>query len=1167
VTTTAVSPAEPQARTRAAHRLVARAREGADARWLAAQVQASRLPVLHVAREAARAEALAAWLRFFAPELRVLQFPAWDCMPYDRVSPQREIMARRLATLGELACGITPPFVVIATANALVQRVPPPEVVVDAHLRIAPGARIGRDALVAHLERNGFRRAGTVVEPGEYAVRGSLVDLWPSDRDEPVRVDFFGETVETLRGFDPASQRSLARLDAVELGPVSEVVLSAEAIARFRDGYLQEFGAVTGDPLYEAVGAGRPQPGMEHFLPLFYGELPTLFDCLPEDTRIGFDHQAAEAIASRQQQVGEHYEARAHPEAAGAAFGSVPYRPLPPHRLYLDEQELARRLARHERYTFSPFAAPPVPPAGFTGVEDAGAEPARDFAPERADPAKNLFDAVVAHLDAERHRRTVVIAASGEGARDRLRQVLADHGLESGYLLERASEAVAGGVGFAVLPLGHGFVTADLLCLGEEDILGKRYGRPARRARRGRDRLPDLSALSEGDLVVHAEHGIGRFEGLVTLEVGGAPHDCLKIVYQGGDRLFVPVENLDLLTRYGSPDREVQLDRLGGAAWQQRKARVKKRIREMAEELIRLAAARALRQAPGMLLPVGLYDEFAARFPYEETEDQLRAIEAVIEDLASGRPMDRLICGDVGFGKTEVALRAAFVVAMCGRQVAVLCPTTLLARQHWHVFRERFAGLPVEIRQLSRFVTAKEARETKRLLAEGKVDIVIGTHALLADDVRFRDLGLVVIDEEQHFGVAHKEKLKKLRAEVHVLTMTATPIPRTLHMALGGLKELSIIATPPVDRLAVRTFVMPVDPVVIREAILREHWRGGQTFYVCPHVSDQPRLLKQLQELVPEVRIAAAHGRMPVRELEEVMSAFYDRRIDVLLSTNIVESGLDIPNANTLVVHRADRFGLAQLYQLRGRIGRSKVRGYAYFTYPADAPLGELAERRLQVLQSLDGLGAGFQLANHDLDIRGAGNLLGEEQSGQIREVGFELYNQMLEEAVAEIRAREQAQEVPAGEAGDWTPQITVDAAALLPESYIADLDVRLATYRRLAALREPEELDAFAAELVDRFGPLPPETSQLLEIVRIKQLCRRANVEKLDAGPKGIVVVFRENRFPRPERLVEHIAKSGGRIKVRPDHRLVVLGETDSPAARLQLARRVVDRLARLAA
>jgi transcription-repair coupling factor (superfamily II helicase) len=627
----------------------------------------------------------------------------------------------------------------------------------------------------------------------------------------------------------------------------------------------------------------------------------------------------------------------------------------------------------------------------------------------------------------------------------------------------------------------------------------------------------------------------------------------------------VPVENLDVLSRYGSGDGQVGLDRLGGLGWQQRRARVKQRIREMAEELLKIAAARSIRKALTMVPAPGLYAEFAARFPFEETDDQAATIEAVLDDLGSGRPMDRLVCGDVGFGKTEVALRAAFVAAMEGRQVALLAPTTLLVRQHFRLFTERFAGLPVRIEQLSRFVTARQASEVKKALAEGQLDIVIGTHALLGKNVSFRNLGLVIVDEEQHFGVAHKERLKRLRAEVHVLTMTATPIPRTLQMAMGGLKDLSIIATPPVDRLAVRSFVMPADPVVIREAILREHYRGGQTFYVCPRIEHQHRLAADLQKLVPEVKIRIANGRMPAKALEEVMSAFYDREIDVLVATNIIESGLDIPTANTLIVHRADQFGLSQLYQLRGRIGRSKVRGYAYFTLPANRTLAATAEKRLQVMQGLEGLGAGFQLASHDLDIRGSGNLLGEEQSGHIREVGFELYNQMLEEAVSEARAA--AAGGPAEPAESWTPQITVDAAALMPESYIGDLDLRLALYRRLASLEAPEEVDAFAAELVDRFGPMPEETEQLLKLVAIKQLCRKANVAKVDAGPKGLVLAFHDNRFPHPERLIGLIAANPTAMKVRSDHRLVVLESTASPAERLRRVQSVVAELARLAA
>ena len=744
--------------------------------------------------------------------------------------------------------------------------------------------------------------------------------------------------------------------------------------------------------------------------------------------------------------------------------------------------------------------------------------------------------------------------------------VLADHGLDNVVRIDEWSELDAQEVpSLAVLPLDHGFTTADYSVLSESDIFGDRLSRPAKKKRRSDQFIPEVAALSEGDFVVHAEHGIGQFEGLVTLELSGAPHDCLRLGYHGGDRLFVPVENLDVLSRYGSSDGHVQLDKLGGLGWQQRKARVKKRIQEIAGELIEIAAKRATRKGEAIEAPVGLYDEFSARFVYQETEDQERAIEQVLDDLASGQPMDRLVCGDVGFGKTEVALRAAFVVAMAGKQVAVLAPTTLLARQHYQVLRERFSGLPIKIAQLSRFVTPKEAAGVREGLAEGKIDIVVGTHALLGPKVEFKKLGLVVIDEEQHFGVVHKERLKKLRAEVHVLTMTATPIPRTLQMALGGLKELSLIATPPVDRLAVRAFVLPADPVVIREAILREHYRGGQSFYVCPRIEDQGRLSDQLRQLVPEIKVGVANGRMPAKQLEEVMAAFYDHKIDLLLSTNIIESGLDIPTANTLIVHRADLFGLSQLYQLRGRVGRSKVRGYAYFTLPQKRRLREVAERRLSVIQSLDQLGAGFQLASHDLDIRGAGNLLGDEQSGHIKEVGFELYNHLLEEAVQLAK-----QEGAGGEASspmDWTPQITIDAAALIPASYIEDLDLRMTMYRRLASLEEAADVEAFAAELIDRFGPLPPETEQLLKLIGIKQLCRQAGVAKVDSGPKGMVLAFHDNTFAKPERLVGWIAQNSGKVRLRPDHHLVISGATASPAERLQQVRRLVDELARLAA
>jgi transcription-repair coupling factor (superfamily II helicase) len=744
--------------------------------------------------------------------------------------------------------------------------------------------------------------------------------------------------------------------------------------------------------------------------------------------------------------------------------------------------------------------------------------------------------------------------------------MLADHGLKNVPFAPYWDAAKAASPKIpqrVVLPLESGFETEALAVISETDILGDRLARPRRR-RRATNFLAEASALTPGDLVVHIDHGIGRYAGLKTLDVQGAPHDTLELHYGAEAKLYLPVENIDLLTRYGAESEGVQLDRLGGAAWQARKAKAKERLREMAEGLIRIAAERATKASEVMEPPHGVFDEFCARFPYEETDDQLAAIGDVLADLAAGKPMDRLICGDVGFGKTEVALRAAFVVAMCGKQVAVVAPTTLLARQHYKTFTERFEGWPVRVRRLSRLVPSREAAETREALKAGEVEIVIGTHAILSKQVAFKALGLVIVDEEQHFGVKHKEKLKELRADVHVLTLTATPIPRTLQMSLSGIREMSIIATPPVDRLTVRTYITPWDPVVVREALLREKYRGGQAYYVAPRVHDLPALEKFLREQVPEIRFAVGHGQLAPTQLEDVMSAFYDGQYDVLLSTTIVESGLDIPTANTLIIHRADMFGLAQLYQLRGRVGRAKARAFAYLTTPLEKPITLSAEKRLKVLQSLDSLGAGFQLASHDLDIRGGGNLLGEEQSGHIREIGVELYQQMLEDAVGELKTRAGAEDqVP--DRG-WSPQINTGAAVLIPEDYVPDLNVRLSLYRRLSDAEQAQDREALAAELIDRFGPLPPEAGQLLKVVAIKGLCREANVAKIDVGPKGAVVSFRDDNFKNPANLIQFVQKNQVAWRVRPDNKVVVKGEWETPEQRLNAAEKVLTELARLA-
>ena len=1151
---------------KAPHMIASGVPEGLDALLLGelARQTPRGAPILHIARDANRLVTLEDALAFFAPDVTVLTFPAWDGVPYDRVAPNADTIARRIATLSELThretAGNKSSLIVLTTVNAVVQRVPPRAFIAASSMRLAAGNAVSMQELVERLEVSGYGRAGTVTDPGQYAVRGGILDLYPPGA-QPVRLDFFGDTLESIRAFDPETQRTAARLDSVELLPMSELVLTPDVRRAFRQRYVELFGPVTGDdPLYESISAGRQHQGMEHWLPLFHDRLDTLFDYLP-GALVSLDPLVDDARTKRLEQVADHYEARAQ-ALERKAFGAPPYHPVPPESMFLSEAEWQQALASRQTIALDPFEHPETPGGKIVSF---GGRQGHSFAAERQTEGGYVFDAVVAHakrLKGEDKR--VIVACWSNGARERLATLLWEHGIGETMGVESFADAIAlphATTAFAVLPLETGFEAPGLAVIDEQDILGDRLVRKTR-GKRGADVLTEVSSLSVGDLVVHADHGIGRFVGLTAIEAAEKPHDCLELHYSGGDKLYLPVENIELLSRYGSDEAGVQLDRLGGVAWQTRKARLKKRIRDMAEKLIKVAALRELRQAPVLTPPDGLYNEFSARFPYEETEDQETSIEAVLDDLASGRPMDRLICGDVGFGKTEVALRASLIAVLAGKQVAVVVPTTLLARQHFYTFTERFRGFPVKIAQASRLVTAKDRAEVKKGLKSGDIDIVIGTHALLAKSAEFANLGLLIVDEEQHFGVQHKERLKQLREDVHVLTLTATPIPRTLQLALSGVREMSLISTPPVDRLAVRTYVTPFDPVILREALLRERFRGGQTFYVVPRISDLDDAAAFLEEHAPELKVARAHGQIGSRELDSVMNAFYDRQFDVLLSTSIVESGLDIPSANTLIVHRADMFGLAQLYQLRGRVGRSKIRAYAYFTIPADARLTPGAERRLKVLQSLDTLGAGFVLASHDLDIRGAGNLLGEEQSGHIREVGVELYQSMLEEAVAALRGGQE------GEVEDqWSPRINLGTSVLIPEDYVPDLQVRLGLYRRLSGVETHDAIEAFAAELIDRFGPLPEEVRHLLDVVEIKGLCRQAGIEQIDAGPKGAVIAFRNKTFANPEGLIAFIREEGARVKLQPDHRLIYYANWATPEARLQGTRELLKRLVKIAA
>lgn len=1120
--------------------------EGQDAFVLkdrAVKAQREGHAVLHIALDDARIATLVDLLGFFAPEIEVLVFPAWDCLPYDRVSPNTSIIGQRMASLVQLKArlnsDIKRPLVVLTSVNAIAQKVVPPNALDHlGGLYIEKGGRLDVAKLQEFLVLNGYDRTDTVRDSGEFAVRGGLVDLWPAATENPVRIDLFGDDVETIKEFDPVTQRSEKTLQSLSLNPATEIPLDQASIARFRSEYRSLFGTVTGtDPLYEAVSEGRRINGMEHWQPLFFENMGTIFDYVP-DAVMSLDHQAHQSLKEHFDQIVDFYQSRVtlakqtietNKKSKNKDTQQAIYHPVPIDRMFASPDVIEQ----YQAVMFSPFAA-----------QEGDAKPGREFSDIRSMPDGDVFAALKGHLN-DRKDKTPVIVSYTDGSRDRLKGLMEAAGMEKLRLCDNfdaVKRLKNGETGIVTLPLERGFINDRFVFVSEQDILGDRLIRKSKSRKKKADAfLREVSSLSEGDYVVHVEHGIGRFDGLETLDIGGNLHDCVKLIYDGGDKLFVPVENIEVLSRYGDADSLVQLDKLGGAGWQARRSKIKRNLLEMAGKLIDIAAARALQKANKYTVPDTVYNEFAARFPYHETEDQQRAIESVLEDLEGGRPMDRLVCGDVGFGKTEVAIRAAYVTAQDGGQVAIIAPTTLLARQHYENFVNRFQGLPIRIAQLSRLVSAKDAALTKKELANGTVNIVIGTHALLADTIKFNHLGLVIVDEEQRFGVKQKERLKDLRKDVHVLTLTATPIPRTLQMALTGVRDMSLITTPPVDRLAIRSFVMPFDPLVVREALLREHYRGGQSFIVCPRVKDIQDMEDRIKELVPEVKLIAAHGQLAPGDLEDRMTAFYEKKYDVLLATNIIESGIDIPSANTMIVHRSDMFGLAQLYQIRGRIGRSKIRAYAYLTYQPDVKMSEVALKRLEVIGMLDQLGSGFQLASHDMDIRGAGNLVGEQQSGHIKEVGVELYQQMLEEAVAAAREGIGLEDFEKGMplSGEWSPNINLGTSILIPEHYVQDLTVRMSLYRRIAALHDKDEIESFAAEMIDRFGDLPEEVENLLKLITVKQLCKQAHVSDIEAGPKGVLLSFYNNTPPNPEGIMRFIADKAGTVKLRPDQKL----------------------------
>ena len=1054
--------------------------------------------VLAVARDTHAAQSLENDLRIFCGDLPVLHFPDWETLPYDLFSPHPDIVSQRIAALFRLPT--TTRGVLVVPVSSLMQRLPPPNWIAGNALDLKKGQKLDLDTEKRRLETSGYRHVPQVLDPGDFAVRGALLDLFPMGSDVPFRIELFDDEIDSLRSFDPETQRSDHSVDSIKLLPAREFPLDAASVKRVREILSVRFDFDPRRcPLYQDLKEGGAPAGIEYYLPLFFEHTGSLFEHLGKDALLVLGDGVDAAADAFWAQTRERWEQRRH---------DIERPVLAPEEIFLPTETLRAEFNRHLRIEVC-NADHPQYGKSLTIAEQP--------APRLAWNEKGTEPGAALNSFLKNYPGRVLLVADSAGRREALIELLAGASLKpetlpgwQAFLHSDCRFAIT----VAALEDGFALTEPALVILTERQLFPERSDQSRRRRRATRDPeqvLRDLSEIVIGSPIVHEDHGVGRYQGLIVLDTGGVHGEYLCIEYAKGDKLYVPVSQLERVSRYSGISPEfAPLHSLGGDAWERAKKKAAEKVRDVAADLLDIQARRHARQGQALPLDRSLYEPFAAAFPFEETPDQLTAIEAVISDLGKRTPMDRVVCGDVGFGKTEVAVRAAFVAAAAGKQVAVLVPTTLLAEQHYRNFRDRYADSPIRVEVLSRFKSNKEIKAALIQLEEGKIDVIVGTHRLLQPDVRFKDLGLVIVDEEQRFGVRQKEALKALRAEVHLLTLTATPIPRTLNMAMSGLRELSIIGTPPAHRLAVKTFVTQWDAALLREAFQRELARGGQVYFLHNEVDTIEKMARDLAELVPEARIRIAHGQMPERELEQAMLDFHRQRFNVLVCTTIIESGIDIPSANTIIVNRADRFGLSQLHQLRGRVGRSHHRAYAYLVVPNKKSMTGDAEKRLEALASLEELGAGFTLATHDLEIRGAGELLGEEQSGQITEIGFALYTELLERAVKSIRSGKLPDLDPSSHHGT---EIELHIPALIPNDYLPDVHARLTLYKRIASARDEDALRELQVEMVDRFGVLPDPARQLFAVTELKLEATRLGLRKLELGDKGGRRTDGENR------------------------------------------------------
>lgn len=1091
--------------------------------------------IIFVTSDNTRTSRIASEIQFFKPS--TLLFPGWDSTFYDLVSPSKNILETRINTLSAISNSTN--NIVVTSLASLVQKTISKETLNKHTKKLSNGDKVDREKLIDFLISNNYSRVSTTSEQGEFSVRGGIIDIFVNGGKHGYRIDFFGDQIEKIKSFDPGTQTSVAELDSITIIPASELVLNEEYIGMFKDNLLNKAGPKIQDlNIIENLEQGMKPNAIEQYLPLFY-KLSSVLEYMNNPIII-FDKFLEKDAENIFKKIHSAYEERKE-------YSDLPESILPPDMLWMTKEEYQDSLKTHNVICLD------------LSSERVDISPPPNFKILSQQNQRGAIELLKEFLGNEyKNNKNVILSAFTKGSQMRLAKIMKDYDIAH-KVCESIPSDFQPLLHIIVSPVDEGYICPEYAFITEKNIFGNAISKLTKKRSNQLKNNTSPASFAMDELVVHNEYGIGRFKGLETIELSDTKHECIKLEYAGEDKLFIPVENINLITKYGSEDSTAQLDSLGTNTWTIKRAKAKEKVKKSAAYLMQIAAQRHQKTADKLEIMPGLYEEFCTTFPYVETEDQDNAINAVREDLASTKAMDRLVCGDTGFGKTEVAIRAAFIAIKAGKQVALICPTTLLAKQHFKLFKSRLEKFKINVVQLSRLVSSKDTRENIESINKGTADLVIGTHALLNDKIKFKDIGLLIIDEEQHFGVAQKEKLKKFKENIHILTLSATPIPRTLQMSLTGIKDLSVISTPPVNRINTKTVITKFDELIIKEALMKERQRNGQSFYICPRISDLDDIKKLLSRITPSLKVEAVYGKMSPATIDKIMGDFCDGKFDVLLCTSIIESGIDIPTANTMIVHKSDYFGLSQMYQIKGRIGRSNIESFAYFTFASNKAIKDTTLTKLEVLQKNNHLGAGFSIASHDMDIRGYGNMVGEAQSGHIKDIGVELYQNMLTEEINKIKVGDDETKAEP----EFTPQINLGTEVFIPEDYVTDFDLRLTLYRRIADLQNEEELQSFAAEMNDRFGELPVEMENLLNIITIKNLCYRCGISKIDASEKGFAITFVDGGEKQSDKILKFILSRQEKINVKPNNRIVVMKAMQNPQERSSYMEKFIKNLA----